>query len=101
MIDKKTMNFYGAEPKDLDGIVNQLRMIKGVDCAIFMYESNTLEYKVSMRSNDKVDVAKIASFYGGGGHKKAAGCSVNGTFYDVINNLSKSIEMQIKKQELR
>ncbi len=101
MIDKKTMNFYGAEPKDLDGIVNQLRMIKGVDCAIFMYESNTLEYKVSMRSNDKVDVAKIASFYGGGGHKKAAGCSVNGTFHDVINNLSKSIEMQIKKQELQ
>lgn len=100
MIDKKTMNFYGVEPKDLDGIVNQLRIIKGVDCAVFMYEADTLEYKVSMRSNDKVDVAKIASFFGGGGHKKAAGCTVNGTFHDVINNLSKSIEMQMEKQEL-
>lgn len=99
MVDKRTMNFYGVEPKDLDGIVNQLRIIKGVDCAIFMYEVGTLEYKVSMRSNDKVDVAKIASFYGGGGHKKAAGCTLNGTFHDVINNLSKSIEMQMEKQE--
>ena len=95
MVDQKTMHFYGVVPKDLDGIVSQLRVIKGVDCAIFMYETGTLEYKVSMRSNDKVDVAKIAAFYGGGGHKKAAGCTVNGTFHDVINNLSKSIEMQM------
>lgn len=100
MVDKKTMNFYDVEPKDLDGIVNQLRIIKGVDCAIFMYEADTLSYKVSMRSNDTIDVAKIASFFGGGGHKKAAGCTVNGTFHDVINNLSKSIEMQMKEQKM-
>lgn len=97
MLDQKTMDFYGVEPKDLDGIVNQLRVIKGVDCAVFMYEVGTLEYKVSMRSNDKVDVAKIAAFYGGGGHKKAAGCTVNGTFHDVINNLSESIAMQLEE----
>ncbi|MDD2971754.1 MAG: DHH family phosphoesterase [Lachnospiraceae bacterium] len=96
MVDRKTMDFYGVEPKDLDGIVNQLRVIKGVDCAVFMYETDTLEYKVSMRSNDTVDVAKVAGFYGGGGHKKAAGCTVNGTFHDVINNLSQSIAMQMK-----
>ena len=99
MVDRKTMDFYGVEPKDLDGIVSQLRVIKGVDCAVFMYEIGTLEYKVSMRSNDKVDVSKVAGFYGGGGHKKAAGCKVNGTFHDVINNLSKSIAMQMEDRE--
>lgn len=96
-VDKKMMEFYGVTPKDLDGIVNQLRMIKHVDCAIFMYQTENLEYKVSMRSNDKVDVSKIATFFGGGGHKKAAGCTMQGTFHDVINNLSSHIEKELKE----
>ena len=61
MVDRKTMKFYQAEPKDLDGIVNQLRIVKGVECAIFMYEVAPMEYKVSMRSNGNVDVAEIAA----------------------------------------
>ena len=62
---------------------------------MFMYETDTLQYKVSMRSTDLVDVAQIASFFGGGGHKKAAGCTMSGTFHDVINNLSAQIEKQL------
>lgn len=95
-LDKKTMDFYGATPKDLDGIVSQLRLTKGVECAIFMYEIGTLEYKVSMRSCTKVDVAAVAKFFGGGGHVRAAGCTMQGTFYDVVNNLSAHIEKQLK-----
>ena len=49
-IDKKTLDFYNATSKDLEGIVNQLRVTKGVECAIFMYETGSLEYKVSLRS---------------------------------------------------
>ena len=98
-VDKKLMDFYSVTPKDLDGIVNQLRNCKGVECAVFMYQIGTLEYKVSMRSTDKVDVAKIAAFFGGGGHKKAAGCTMSGTFHDVINNLSLHIEKQLNEEE--
>lgn len=57
-----------------------------------MYETNVLEYKVSMRSNEKVDVAKVASFFGGGGHVRAAGCTMRGTFHDCVNNLSLHID---------
>ncbi len=96
VLDRKTMNFYGASPHDLDGIVSQLREITGVECAIFMYETGVLEYKVSMRSGGRVDVAAIASYFGGGGHKRAAGCSMNGTSHDVINNLSLHIERQLE-----
>ena len=95
-VDRKTMDFYGAAPADLDGIVNQLRNIKGVDCAVFMYEIGSLEYKVSMRSNEKVNVSQVASFFGGGGHVRAAGCTMNGTFHDCINNLSLHIEKQLE-----
>lgn len=99
VIDRKTMDFYDAGPKDLDGIVNQLRIIRGVECAVFLYQTGVLEYKVSMRSCGRVDVAQIACYFGGGGHVRAAGCTMNGTFHDVINNLSIHIEKQLKEQD--
>lgn len=96
MLDKKTMKFYQAESYDLEGIVSRLRTIKGVECAIFMYQLDTLEYKVSLRSSGKVNVAKVAAFFGGGGHERAAGVTMQGTFHDVVNNLSAHIDAQLK-----
>ena len=82
---------------DLEGIVSQLKLTKGVECAVFMYEIRSLQYKVSLRSSEKVDVAKVAELFGGGGHKRAAGCTMNGTFHDVINNLSVHMEEQLEE----
>lgn len=95
-LDRKTMDFYEAEPKDLEGIVNQLRNIKGIQCAIFMYQIGVLEYKVSLRSDETVNVAEVAANFGGGGHARAAGCTMHGTFHDCVNNLSLHIENQMK-----
>ncbi len=96
VVSKQSMEFYGAESNDLDGIVNQLLLTQGVDCAIFMYELAPLEYKVSLRSNGAVNVAEVAQMFGGGGHVRAAGCIVNGTQHDVINNLTKYIHKQLE-----
>ena len=54
-ITKEQMESYGVGHQDLDGIVNQLRNIKGVHCAIFMYETEENVYKVSLRSDELVD----------------------------------------------
>ena len=96
-IDRRAMEFYGVDSRDFEGIVNQLQVTKGVEVAIFMHETGTLEHKVSLRSNGRVNVAEVASFFGGGGHVRAAGCTMNGTFYDVLNNLSLHIEKQLKE----
>lgn len=96
-MEKKHMDFYSATSQDFDGIVNQLRNIKGVHCAIFMYEIGNLEFKVSMRSDEMVNVAEVAGYFGGGGHMRAAGCTMQGTFHDCVNNLSKYIEEQLLK----
>ena len=96
VVDKGMMEFFGVGPKDLDGVINQLRIVKGVECAIFMYETGDMEYKVSMRSNGFVNVSVIASLFGGGGHVRAAGCTMKGTPHDVINNLSAQIELQLQ-----
>ncbi len=95
-VNRKMLQFYQADAKDLDGIVNQLIAVKDIECAIFMYETGTLEYKISMRSKGKVDVSKVAVKFGGGGHVRAAGCTMNGTYHDNINNLSKEIAEQLK-----
>ncbi|MBR1641851.1 MAG: bifunctional oligoribonuclease/PAP phosphatase NrnA [Butyrivibrio sp.] len=95
VVSKQTMEFYGVESNDLDGIVNQLLLTIGVDCAIFMYELAPLEYKVSLRSNGAVNVSEVAQMFGGGGHVRAAGCTVSGTYHDVINNLTQYIHKQL------
>jgi len=94
---KVDLEFYGVTSKDLDGIINQLRVTEGVECAIFLYETGNHEYKVSMRSTDNVDVSRIATYFGGGGHYKAAGCTMAGTMHDVVNNLSVHIEKQLRQ----
>lgn len=91
------MEFFGVTPKALDGIVSQLRYTRGVEVAIFLYELEKQRYKVSMRSNGKVNVSVIAGYFGGGGHVKAAGCEMNGNFYDVLNNLTLHIEVQLQE----
>lgn len=91
----KQMNFYGISAKGLDGIVSQLRLTKGVEVAMFLYEYSTQSFKVSLRSNGKVDVSEIAVYFGGGGHVRAAGFEMQGTLYDVINNVSSHVEKQL------
>ncbi len=65
---KKALN-----PNDFDGAINELRIIQGCECAIFMYPMNEVTIKVSLRSVGSVDVSKISETFGGGGHKRAAG----------------------------
>ena len=93
-VSRQTMDFYGVNGNDLDGIVNQLMFTIGTDVAIFMYEDEPLMYRVSLRSNGVIDVSKVAKLLGGGGHIRASGCTLNGTFHDCINSITKYIQQQ-------
>ncbi len=97
-LSRKMMEFYEVESADLDGIIDQLRITKGVEVAILIYEVDFHVYKVSMRSNGAVDARKIAVYYGGGGHIMAAGCTMHGTLHDVVNNLTPHIEFQLNSR---
>jgi len=94
-ITAEDMERFGVTPKDMDGIVNQLRNIKDVHCAVFAYETEPQVFKISMRSDEKVDVAQIASCFGGGGHVRAAGCSMQGAFSECLKQLLPHIESQV------
>ena len=93
-ITMKDRRDCGAAVSDLDGISAQLRDTEGVHLSIFIYELAPEDFKVSMRSDDTVDVSVIASCFGGGGHKKAAGCDVAGTESEVFEKLLEQVKAQ-------
>ena len=70
-----------------------------MEVSIFLSESAPGEFKASLRAKNYVDVSRIAKYFGGGGHRKAAGCTMHGSVHDVINNLSEHIERQIREHE--
>ncbi len=94
-VSQEEMARFAVQPKHLDGIVNQLRVTKGVEAAIFLYENDDGSWKVSMRSNGKVNVAEIAVKYQGGGHVMAAGAAMEGTPECIFEKLCKEIERQV------
>jgi bifunctional oligoribonuclease and PAP phosphatase NrnA len=88
----------GAKDEDCEGIVNIGRNIESIEvAAMFRHKSNS-EIKVNLRSKSYADVASIAGLYGGGGHKRAAGCTVgNKRIEDVKAMLLKDIHEELIK----
>jgi bifunctional oligoribonuclease and PAP phosphatase NrnA len=77
----------GTNREYTEGFVEYLKEIRGVEVACLVREVATGQYKVSMRSKDGVDVASVASSFGGGGHERAAGCTITGDIEAVKNKL--------------
>ena len=96
-VTQKELDFYMVGNNDLGGIIDQLRLTEGVKVAIFIHEKEPHTYKVSMRATvPDIDVSKVAAFFGGGGHKMAAGCTISsGKVHDVINNITKQLQFQL------
>lgn len=72
---------------DVDGITSYTRDIEGVEVGILLKEKKENEVKVSLRSKNYVDVSLIAQSFNGGGHVRAAGC----TIYDSVENAKKQV----------
>lgn len=96
VITTKEMEELQANPKDLDAIVSQLRITKGVEVAIFLYQTGENSYKISLRAKDYVDVSKVAVTFGGGGHIKASGASMDGTSEEIIKKLLTELKEQLR-----
>lgn len=73
----------GAYKDALEDLINYPRSVKGVEVAVLFREEGAGEVRVSLRSKGNVDVAAVARSFQGGGHKKAAGCTVVGSLVEV------------------
>lgn len=90
-VSRDMLKQAGANLEHTDSFVDFVRTIKGVEVALFYTEMEDLSYKVSMRSKGKVDVERIASRYGGGGHVNAAAFSIAGDLDHVRILLMKDL----------
>ena len=85
----------GLRPADLNGIVEQLRNTAGPCAAAFLYETRPSEWRISLRAEEPVDASQLAAHFGGGGHVKAAGCTLTGTLDEVTEKLLSQFRLQL------
>ena len=76
-ITKKMIAESGATEDDLDGLATIPREIEGVLIGVTLREKDNGAYKVSLRARPPANAAQICEQFGGGGHKGAAGCTLN------------------------
>ncbi|MEW5921086.1 MAG: bifunctional oligoribonuclease/PAP phosphatase NrnA [Bacillota bacterium] len=74
-LHEDVLDAYGAKAEEMEGFVNFGKNISGVEVGIFFYHTRKKETKVGFRSKT-VDVGEIAAQFGGGGHPRAAGCTI-------------------------
>jgi len=76
-VDEEMLRASGAGPEHLEGFVNYPRSVTGTEIAILFAQTEPGKTKVSLRSNLDLDVSALAARFGGGGHYRAAGCTIN------------------------
>lgn len=75
--------------EDAEGFIDSLRFIKDVCIAFLVIESERNVWQVSFRAKGPYDVSRIAEVFGGGGHRKAAGCTFYGSCADAVEKVRK------------
>jgi phosphoesterase RecJ-like protein len=80
---------------DTDGIVEQLRQTDGVEVSLFAYQLSDKKFKYSLRAKAKVDVNKVATTFGGGGHVKAAGFESEKPYEVVLATVAELVKAQL------
>ena len=97
-VTKEMMEITGAIKEDTDTIVNSIRAIASVEVACLLREEDK-GIKISLRSKNYADVSEIAVKYGGGGHIKAAGATINEFDFEKVKNMLKEDLKKIIKVE--
>ena len=85
--------------EELDGVAPIPCQIEGVEIGVTVRQKEENKWRVSLRSVKLADVSAVAAKFGGGGHKRAAGCTVEGGLDEVISMLAEACEAEIRRIE--
>ena len=91
-LTQEKMKELSIEKDDTDGAAEMLLKIEGMELSLFVREDVDGSLKGSFRANDKYNVNKIASIFGGGGHIKAAGFKTNLSFKEILEKTYQELE---------
>lgn len=93
---KEDENRIGSKTGDHEGLVEIGRAIEGVEVSIFIRQSEENTYKISLRSNNYVDVSEVALMFSGGGHIRAAGCVMHASLEEVKQKILTEVKKHLK-----
>ena len=96
-VDRALARNCGGTYEDTEGLINLPLTVKEIQAVVFFKEQGPDDWRISMRSKGEIDVNRVATEFGGGGHKNAAGCSATGTFDELTALFRKKITEQIDK----
>ena len=91
LVDRNMLKEFGAIDEHLEGIPEMLRQATSVEISFIIKETIKGEAKFSFRSK-AIDVASLCEQFGGGGHKLAAGCVLNTSIADALNQVLPEVE---------
>lgn len=91
-ITQEMFRISGSDESETDAIASLPRQIEGVKVGVTMREKPDGTFKVSMRSNEDINVSEICALMDGGGHPRAAGCTVNGPVDSATEKVLSNIE---------
>ena len=92
-VTRADMEATGAGTEDTEGIVQHLIGVEGVRAAALLRElPDGLRLRASLRSKGEVNVATVAESFGGGGHRNASGCTVNGPLERATRQLEEALQ---------
>lgn len=100
VVDREMLDRYSAGEEHTDGLVNSVRTVKGVEVAILFREIDLGKFKVGFRSKGRVDVHRLASRLGGGGHARASGCVMSGEIGQIVETVVREALDDITKEGL-
>lgn len=87
---------YGQEGRDSDSLYQLLLSCADIEAVVFIRQETEQSCTMGLRSRDQLDVSTIATIFGGGGHKNAAGCSTSGTIEELIPRVLHEFEKNLK-----
>ncbi len=93
-VGQGAMERTAATEEDCEGLVNYALAIEGIEVALFFRELPDGRFRVSLRSKGAVNVAAVASVFGGGGHECASGCALEGPLPAAIEILLNELRLQ-------
>ncbi len=94
-LDHEMARAAGGTYEDTEGLINLPLTVKEIQSVVFFKQTEGDDYRVSMRSKGDIDIGAVAKEFGGGGHKNAAGCSVNGPIDQLQKVFLDKIEQAI------
>lgn len=77
-IERADFDAVGALPSDSEDVINMTLTVGGTEVAIILVEQTSGKFKISFRSRNDLDCSRLAEQFGGGGHKRAAGATLDG-----------------------